>query len=723
MNIEDLFLTKEEGKNLENALISFVDLTEEFGNIIKESTSEEMFDVSTVVREAISRKDLQYAKNTKHSLIEQYSMNRNPYEVEVLNLGDINMAHILANIMNSFINEARMEIAQNCHCFWMNYAGITATEKAQIVKLFKNNVCINENIMEVYLNKSKHDIAIIDQSGTKMVIPAAKDAMFNLTTKEFDDGLWGTNETDKLWIIRFQLDNLNHKYPLDEKHEPYYHIYNKFECKIPLAGEEPNYIPEKNLLVFNSEAHMEGYLASFGIDGLEAVKRFIKQKIAQEYFPVEGMYTSMINLSPKQELFTIVLDKCVKIPRVTKEKVEEFLGEEIEDDDKIAVLVEANYKELARGSRHLFYIEKENDGFYSLKSKNLNNNITLGRVDMTSRAFMLEKKYIEPFVLSNGYPVFLSEEECEHFIHHYGKKTGYNVVLNYLSAMGADKAEAVAKLKHNFKWNLRETGKSIAKYLGIVALSSAGTWIIKELIKKGIVSKEPTTQTAIMNLTCGIKSPIPDVTDGKSFLDYLVKLCKALFSKKKDEKKIKEFINNVKSNPMSSPKNIVKVVKVVKKIKKEDKKVKEGIKTMGKLRKTGTALDKARTAVDILKEAEESENKTAALISEVKTARNDLRSILKDTKTYLSDKVTKLLDKVKSSINSFKEWVVSLKILDKLKSVGTKIKNGAIHAWKFTVDKARWVGSNIKAGWFWLLTKVGLRKEIGNGFTLALRLL
>ncbi len=685
MNPESLFLTKEEGKNLENALVTFLDFTEEFGNLIKEATSEEMFDVQSTVRAAIGRRDLGYAKDYKHSLIEQYSMDRSPYEVEAINSNDREMAHILANIMNSFIDEARMEIAQNCHYFWMEYAGITASERASILKLFRNNVCINENVMEVYLNKSKHDIGIIDSTGTKIIIPAAKDAMFNLTSKEFDQGLWGTDDTDKLWIIRFQIDNLEHKYPRDKSVEPYYHVYNKFECRIPLADQEPNFIPEKNLLVFNSAAHMEAYLARIGDDSKEAVKRYVKEKMAQEYFPVEGMYSTMINLSPKQELFTIMLDKCVKIPRVSRDKVEEYLGKEIEDEDKIAVLVEANYKELARSSRHLFHIVKENDGFYTLKSKNLNNNISLGRVDMTSRAFMLEKKYIEPFVLSNGYPVFLSEEECEKFIHHYGKKTGYNAVLNYLSAMGADKAESIAKIKHDFKWNLRESGKSVAKYLGVVALSSAGTWILKELIKKGLVSKEPNVQNIAMNLN--------------------------------------NIFSGMKSNPMATPGRMVKVAKVVKRIKKQDKKIQEGVKTMGKLRKTGTSLDKARTAVEIIKEAEEKENSTAALISEVKTARNDLRKVLKTTKKWLDEKITKGLDKIKKSIVRFKTWVVNLKILDKIKYVGSKIKNGAVRAWKFTVDKAKWIGSGIKSGWFWLLSKIGLRKEIGNGFRFALRLL
>lgn len=683
LNTDNLFLTKEEGKNLEDALIGFMDLTKNFEVAFNEATSEEMFDVQSTVREAISRRDLSYSRDYNHSLLEQFSMNRTPYEVEIMNDYDINTIHMLANIMNSFIDEARMEVAQSCHCFWMDYAGISAKEKASIIKLFNNNVCINENVMEVYLNKSKHDIALIDTTGTKIKIPAAKDAMFNLTTKEFDDGLWGTDDVDKLWIIRFQMDNVEHKYPRDKSKEPYYHVYDKFECRIPLPSEEPNYIAEKNFVVFNSPAHMEGYLKSLGIDSSdkEIVKKFVKEKIAQEYFPVEGMYFSMINLSPKQELFTIMLDKCVKIPRVRKDKVEEFLGKEIEDMDKIAVLVEADYKQLAKGSNHLFFIEKENDGFYSLKSKNLNNNISLGRIDMTSRAFMLEKKYIEPFILSNGYPVFLSEEECEKFIHHYGKKTGYNAVLNYLSAMGANKAESVAKLKHNFKWNIRETGKSVAKYLGVVALSAAGTWVVKELVKKGLVAnKEPTP-------------PVQNIFSG------------------------------VKSNPMATPGRMLKVAKVVKKIKKGENKVNEGVKTMGKLRKTGTALDKAKTAVEIIKEAEEKENKTAALISEVKTARNDLRSILKDTRKWLANKVTKTLDNIKNSIVKFRKWVKSLKILDKVKYVGSKIKSGVVTAWNFTVSKVKWIGSGIKHSWFWLLSKVGLRKEMGSGLKFALRLL
>ena len=725
INIEDYFLTAEEGKNLEDALVHFVDFTEEVGSALKDVREEKKFDVQSTVREAIGRRDYGYAIDYRHSLIEQYSMDRTPYEVEITNGVDRKMAHILANIMNSFVNEARMEIAQNCHYWWMDFAGITASEKKSILKLFANNTCINENIMEVYLNKSKHDIAIIDQVGTKMVIPAAKDAMFNLTAKEFDDGLWGTPETDKLWIIRFKLDNLNHKYPNKEgREEPYYHVYNKFECRIPAAGEDPAYIPEKNLIVFNSEAHMEGYLGQMGVSGLEAIKGFIKQKIAQEYFPVEGMYNSIINLSPKQELFTIVLDKCVRIPRVSKEKVAEFLGKEIEDDDKIAVLVEANYKELARASHHLFYITNENLGSYSLKSKNLSNDVTLGRIDMTSRAFMLEKKYIEPFVLSNGYPVFLSVEECEKFIQHYGKKNGYNVVLNYLSAVGADKAEAVAKIKHDFKWNVRESGKSVAKYLGVVALSSAGTWIVKELIKKGLVSsKEPSTQSALMAFASNIKNPIPDVTEGKKFWDYMIKICKALVGKKEEKSNVEKLINSVKSNPMGSPKNIVKVAKVVKKIKNEDKKLKDGVKTMGKLRKTGTSLDKARTAVDILKEADDVENKTEALINEVRVARNDLRSILYKAKKFVSTKVTKALDETKKFLKRIKEWFVSLKLLDKVKAVGNKVKTYGKAAWNFTVEKAKWVGSGIKSSWFWLLTKIGVRKEMGNGFAMALRLL
>ena len=681
-NTDDLFLTKEEGKNLENALVTFLDFTNEFGIMFKEATSEEMFDVQTTVREAISRRDISYSKDRNHSLVEQWSMDRTPYEVETMDDYDINTIHILANIMNSFIDEARMEIAQNCHHFWMDYAGITATEKASINKIFKNNICINENVMEVYLNKSKHDIAIIDTTGTKIMIPAAKDAMFSLTTKEFDDGLWGTNETDKLWIIRFQLDNVEHKYPIDKTKEPYYHVYDKFECMIPASTDEPNFIAEKNLIVFNSPAHMEGYLKRMGLEDSdkEIVKRFVKEKIAQEYFPIEGMYSSMINLSPKQELFTIMLDKCVKIPRISREKVEEYLGKEIEDMDKVAVLVEANYKELARGTNHLFFIEKENDGFYSLKSKNLNNNVSLGRVDMTSRAFMLEKKYIEPFVLSNGYPVFLSEEECEKFIHHYGKKTGYNAVLNYLSAMGADKAEAVAKMKHDFKWNLRETGKSVAKYLGVVALSAAGTWIVKELVKKGLVT--PNKEPGVENIFSGVNG-----------------------------------------NPMATPGRMLKVAKVMRKIKKGEDKLNKGVKTMGKLRKTGTALDKARTAVDIIKEAEEKEKQTAALISEVRTARNDLRSILKDTKKWLSNKVTKTLDKIKDSIVKIGKWIKSLKLIDKAKYVGSKIKSGFVATWKFAVNKAKWIGSGIKHSWFWILSKVGLRKEIGSGLKFALRLL
>lgn len=676
-------LTVEEGKNIENAMASVLDTYEEMSNFFKNILEEETYSIQDVVRSSIARKDAAYATDFKHSLMDHFSVNRDPYQTVLLDKVDYEMVHILTNVMNSFVIQNRMEIAQTSSYWWMNLAGVTEKERESIHKLFTNNVCINENVMEVYLNKSKHDIAIIDQAGTKIVIPAARDAMFNLLTSEFDAGLWGTPETDKLWIIRFQLDNLE-KYPIDGKtrEEPRYHIYNKFECRVPNANEEPAYIPEKNILVFNSEAHMEHYLMTLNVNGEKAIKGFIKQKIAEEYFPVAGMYSSMINLSPEQELFTIVLDRCVRIPRVPQSKVEQILGNEIEDKDKVAVLVEANYKEIDNAENHLFYITKENPGFYSLRSKNLNNNTTLGRIDMTSRTHMLEKKFIEPFVLSNGYPVFLSEEECEQFIKHYGKKTGYNVVLNYLSAVGADKAEAIAKIKHDFKWNLRETGKSVAKYLGVVALSSIGTWVVKEMIKKGWTPKEPTQVSSLLNAFSGLKG-----------------------------------------NPMSSPAKMIKVAKTIKKINKEDKQkiVKEGVKTMGKLRKTGTSLDRARTAVDILKETENTENKTAALIREVKAARKDLRTILKDTGEFLRDKVTKTLDFVKEQIVRFKEWIVDLDILGKIKTVGSKIKNGAVIAWNFTVDKVKVVGRGIQSGWFWLLTKIGARKEIGNGLRFALR--
>lgn len=679
-------ISEEEGKNIENAMISVMDAYENIHNYYKIITDEEKFNVEDVVRESITRRDNALINDHNNSLIDDLSLNREPYQKVLLDESDFNAIYLLSNIMDSFTNEIKMETIQSSVHWWTDIAGISETEKKSICKIFENNININENITEVYLNKSKHDIAIVDQVGVKMIIPAARDAMFNLTASEYESGFWGTPDTDKLIIIRFKSDNLD-KYLTDDKtkRKPKYHFYNMLYCKIPRPFEEPSYIPEKNMLVFNSESHMDAYLMSMNVKGEKALKGFIKQKIAEEYFPVAGMYNSIINLSLEQELYTIVLDKCVRIPRIPQSKVEQILGKSFEDKDKIAVLVEACYKEIDNADNLLFDLVKKEKGYYELKCKNLNNDTVLGKVDITSRSSMLEKKYINPFVLSNGYPVFLSEEECKRFIEYYGKKSGFNAVINYLSAIGAKKAEDIAKEKHDFKWNLKESGKSIAKYLGVVALGSIGTWVAKELANKGL-TKNPIQTSKLLNIS-----------------------------------------NEFNGDPLGRPKNVMKAVKVIRKIYKQDKENKKkkilirGVNKMGKLRKTGTSLDRAKTVVDIIKETEEAENKTSALFAEVKAARKDLRAILKDTGEFLRNKITKTLDSIKNQIIRLEEWIAKLNILGRMKTVGSKIKNGAVKAFKFTVNKVKAVGKGIKFGWFWLLTKIGKKKQIANGLRFAMK--